>query len=555
MSNSHTTGNEPGNASKRRFLELAGSAGLGLSLGLKSSCPSAAMSSAVVMAAAAPAQTGGQRRTQALQKRMQAAQNEFGDFDGGSHPTNGDEYLPGAIAMYSKGLPHNALGEVDSAAYQSLVYALANGSSDLLAKVPMGTTPPAKFSNARAGFNFSLIGQDAQGFVIAPPPAFGSAETGAEMAELYWAALIRDLPFSNYSGDATLTQAAADLANLSGYNGPASPSPDNLFRMTLPGALDGPWLSQFFWMPLTLGAYSSEQMVNPPIAGVDFHVTYADWLTMQRGGGGGATPAGTTTRYIATARDLTRVLQLDVSGGTAFQHEFMAMLNLVRLAIPRNPALPALAPNDNAALNFGTQMLPQLIAFCYTTGLTPVFWQKWQLHRRIRPEAYAGRVHNHISGAASYPVSSDLLASNALAASFSRNGNYLLPQAWKGGCPLHPSYPSAHAVVAGSAVTLLKAFYKGDAVIPKPVVANADGSALLAYAGTPLTVEGELNKLAANIGMSRIHTGIHYRSDCERSLMLGERVAIAMLEDLKPLYADQFAGFSFRGFDGTNIIV
>jgi hypothetical protein len=42
-----------------------------------------------------------------------------------------------------------------------------------------------------------------------------------------------------------------------------------------------------------------------------------------------------------------------------------------------------------------------------------------------------GRVHNHIIGAATYPVSSDLLNSAAIGAIFSRNGTYLLPQAWR----------------------------------------------------------------------------------------------------------------------------
>ena len=58
-----------------------------------------------------------------------------------------------------------------------------------------------------------------------------------------------------------------------------------------------------------------------------------------------------------------------------------------------------------------------------------------------------------------------------------------------------------------------------------------------------------------NIGMSRVQTGIHYRSDAMQSLLLGERVAIGMLSELKFLNADQFDGFKFRRFDGTSITV
>ena len=44
------------------------------------------------------------------------------------HPTNGEEELyPTKIANFSKGLPHNSLGEVDLAAYATLIAALKSG--------------------------------------------------------------------------------------------------------------------------------------------------------------------------------------------------------------------------------------------------------------------------------------------------------------------------------------------------------------------------------------------------------------------------------------------
>ena len=50
--------------------------------------------------------------------------------------------------------------------------------------------------------------------------------------------------------------------------------------------------------------------------------------------------------------------------------------------------------------------------------------------RRLRPETYAGRVHNHATDAR-HPISAALLNSAAVSATFSKNGNYLLTQAWK----------------------------------------------------------------------------------------------------------------------------
>lgn len=536
--------NEPDNTSKRRFLRLTGSglAGIATNAGAKDD------------AIDAISNLDAGRRSQAYQQRLAAAREQKFAFEF-EQTTNGDETaIPNYAACYSKGLPHNDLGEVDPAAYKALLKATRTGKVLDVAAVPMGTTG-AKLVNPRAGFNFTLFGPDAQGLTIPPPPAFSSAETGAEMAEAYWAALIRDIPFAEYDGNTVLGEAAADLAKQPGYKGPATPSASNLLRATVPGVLDGPWLSQFFWMPLINGPFSSAQMLKPPVPGVDFGADYAEWLTYQRGGGGGPTPAGTTSRYITTARDLTRALQLDVSSGTPFQHESQALLNLVRLGVPRNPTLPIPAPNENAAVNHGSNVLPQWIACCASMTLQPAFWQKWQVHRRLRPDAYAGRVHNVLRKFAAYPVSAELLASSALTATFNKQGNYLLSQAWKGGCPAHPSYPSTHSVIAGAAVTILKAFYKGDTVLTDPVMANSDGSALLPWTGAPLTVEGELNKLAVNIGMSRVHTGIHYRSDAMASLFLGERIAINFLAELKPLYEDAFAGFQFNGFDGSSVTV
>ncbi|USK50709.1 hypothetical protein LIT38_04405 [Bacillus sp. CMF12] len=42
------------------------------------------------------------------------------------HPCNGDEQLPGKIGSYTKGLPHNSLGEVVSEAYDQYMEALSS---------------------------------------------------------------------------------------------------------------------------------------------------------------------------------------------------------------------------------------------------------------------------------------------------------------------------------------------------------------------------------------------------------------------------------------------
>src|ERR1700683_1763705 len=109
-------------------------------------------------------------------------------------------------------------------------------------------------------------------------------------------------------------------------------------------------------------------------------------------------------------------------------------------------------------------------------ALRATFFQKRLVHRRVRPEAFAGRIHNNVTGAANYPIHSDILNSAALNAVFSAHGTFLLPVAYPTGSPLHPSYPAANAAIVGAGVTALKAVFNESFVIPSPVVASDDGT-------------------------------------------------------------------------------
>jgi hypothetical protein len=151
-------------------------------------------------------------------------------------------------------------------------------------------------------------------------------------------------------------------------------------------------------------------------------------------------------------------------------------------------------------------------------------------------------------------VAGDVLSSPALDALYSRNGTYLLPIIAPEGAPTHPSYGAGHATVAGACVTILKAWFDGSWELPRSVVPDPSGTALLAYAGAPLTVENELDKLAANVGIGRNAAGFHYRSDYWESLKLGEKIAVGILEEQRETYRE-ICSFSFRGFEGQTITI
>lgn len=209
-----------------------------------------------------------------------------------------------------------------------------------------------------------------------------------------------------------------------------------------------------------------------------------------------------------------------------------------------------------AVTTFGQWYFLDLVARAALTALKAVWYQKWAVHRRIRPEEFGGRVHNHRTGAAQYPIHADLLTtSKVLDAVYRTFGSYLLLMAYPDGCPLHPSYPAAHLAIAGACVTVLKACFDESFVLPAPVVAGEDGRTLLPYAGEPLTVGSELNKLAGNILAGRGFGGMHWRSDNIEGLRLGEAVALALLADERAALTGPFVGFAVTRFDGTTITV
>jgi hypothetical protein len=126
------------------------------------------------------------------------------------HPSNGDERLfPDGIASFSKALPHNFRGEPLPEAYRRLVRALENGSFRELESVLLGGA--MKLSNPLAQNAFELEGPDSHQLGIAAPPSFSSAEQAGEMVELYWQALTRDIPFSEWKSNETIAEATGDL--------------------------------------------------------------------------------------------------------------------------------------------------------------------------------------------------------------------------------------------------------------------------------------------------------------------------------------------------------
>jgi hypothetical protein len=82
-----------------------------------------------------------------------------------------------------------------------------------------------------------------------------------------------------------------------------------------------------------------------------------------------------------------------------------------------------------------------------------------------------------------------------------------------------------------SAITIREAFFNESFVIPNPVVPSDDGLTLRPWAGEPLTIGNELDKLAFNLAFGRDTAGVHFRQDELEGVLLGEASAFSVLTD------------------------
>lgn len=525
---------------------------------------------------------GPRRANRAFEIRIKAALREW-RIPLPQHIDNGDEArYQNRIGSFTKGLRHNSIGEVDESAYAAFIGALRSGRFTDFENLRLflGCPDPTRqrpLVNPESAYAFDLEGTDSGQLTIPSAPAFASAEEAGEMIELYWMALLRDVNFDDYAQNPVAQEAANDLSQLSDFRGPKEGgrvTPQTLFRDHFPGCTTGPYISQFLLRQTAFGAQRVDQRITARATGIDYLTNLGDWLDVQNGcvPSSLAIPPDTQVplRFIRNGRDIGQYVRLDVLHQAYFVAALI-LLNGITLNETTSPFVfrfPFDAGNPYGAQGstfvqaafgtFGNPHIMTLVTEPATRALKAIWYQKWLVHRRLRPEAFGGRAEIARQNKAEYPLHSDLTTkSTVLTNTLSRFGSYLLPQAFPEGSPLHPSYGSGHAAVAGASVTMLKAFFDEGTVIQEPVRINpADGGqTTVPYEGPELTVGGELNKLASNIATGRNIAGVHWRSDGTEAIKLGEAVAISMLRDMRETYGEPFGGFSLTKFDGTTISV
>ena len=504
-----------------------------------------------------------------------AAANDEARVPAAPQTTNGDEArYRDKCGTYSKGLLQDGIGLVNLHAFQTFKRALNSGHPADFENIIMGGA--RTLNGPQGGLAFGLEGCDAvqlgnapcpdnqENAVIVPPaPALASAAYGTELVELYWASLLRDVAFTDYVSNATAAEAAQELSAMPSYAGPrdnhGNVTPDLLFRGGYSGETVGPYISQLCVIPTFLGAQEIDQQMAIYAAGIDYMMDAATFQQVQNGIDTGLqNQFDSQFRFLHNGRGLATFTHVDV----LYQAYFTTYLVLNTLGVPLNPGNPyANSRTQNGFGSFGQPDFAATVAAVAGFAINCVWHHKWYVHLRHRPES-GGAILRQIltghGGTLDGRVNDNVLNSMAVQRSFSRYGDYFLSQAFPEGSPTHPAYPTGHGTVAGACITALKFFFDGNFVIPNPVVPGSDGLSLVPYAGGDagqITVNGELNKLAHNISFGHgIHSGIHWRSDTDSSIQLGEALAISILQDRALTYNEKFT-VHLTKIDGTTATI
>jgi len=495
-----------------------------------------------------------------------------------SHPVNGDlKNFKNGLGTYTKALKQTSPGIVDPATFNAFLQAcgvVAGGTVGDFENAGIMRGGSRKLNGPRGAFAWQNVGKDSQAYgdpVVPAAPGLDSIEYAIELVELYWASLLRDVPFEDYASDRIASAAAAELtalaaANPGKYAGPTENgkvTPALLFRGGFngkPGYFQGenvgPYLSQFCLIPTSLGRNPINQKITTFAPGQDFMITLGDWADIQNG----KPPASQVVfdsmlRFMRNGRDTAAYTQVD----ELYQAYLIAFLVANTLGLPPNQGSPYRTyTNDQPFGTFGGPDISATLGAVARAAINAVWYQKWVVHLRHRPESGGGIVQLLKTGdlnggdAAKLKNFDIVLNSAALKESHARHGTYLLSQAFPEGSPTHPAYPTGHGTVAGACITVLKFFFDGTAPFTDAVTPSRDGLSLEPYNGPgPLTVNGELHKLAHNISFGHgIHAGIHWRSDTDYSLLLGEAVAIDFLRDQMYTYQENF-DITITKMDGT----
>jgi hypothetical protein len=334
------------------------------------------------------------------------------------------------------------------------------------------------------------------------------------------------------------------------------------------GNVKGPYVSQFLVQPTFFGAQPLSQKFQTFLPNQAFLTDVSSYQAVQNGGATGEPLVDPTFRHIRNGRDLTAYTRVDA----LHQAYFVASLVLAQLRAPLTPGNPYITSPTQKP--FGTLGAPDAFATIpevATRALKASWFRKWVADLRLRPEEYgalleARRTHSTPVPQASNALHSDVLTSAVLPKILAMFGSHLMPVAFPEGSPTHPCYTGGHSTVSGACATVIKFFFDGKQKL-RPLLLAAgsdikqpapDGLSLVTYTGADrdsIDINGELSKLAFNVPFGHgVHSGIHFRSSNYWGILLGEAVALSVLQDKAKGYNEPFT-INITKFDGTTATI
>jgi len=469
--------------------------------------------------------------------------------------------------LYAKGMTHDsATGSPELSSVTTLILGLETGEQGYFDSLDQAGA--RKQVSPQAAISIELCGADPEGVTFDASPALSSRVAAAEMVEVYEKNILRDVPFHELNGTAAHTGADRAVTNLNAFGDDFTGRKDgglvtrqNLFRGKSEGEDIGPYISQFMLLDVPFGNNTIIQ-TGPTKSGV-YGITESDWLSIQQGNVPSPQTVDATPKYIYNGRQLGSFVHIDF----VYQAFLYGAAILLGNGASTQSAFPTLSKEVAFLTGGGAAEIAAAVGEISRHALKAAWVQKWKKHLRLRPEAMAGRIVKEVDGALpAGTVHADLfaLASSTLDAVKAENlasggdNKAWLPLQYAEGSPTHPSYPAGHAAIAGACSTILKIYFADGAWsdLGQTPVHSLDGLSLTNYTGTDvasMTIHGEINKLASNMSIGRNIAGVHYRSDGDNGMLLGEKVAIQWFKDHRATQSEPIGTITIVGFDGSVI--
>jgi hypothetical protein len=484
--------------------------------------------------------------TQVAGEKFNDNSPQVAEFDLRTVEINGKVYYPW---LFSKTLKHDDMtGMTTKEDLDRLVCAIeADFSKEKIEALSDSRDPEAVrvLEGIHTGSSYWIKGQDTKQFTMDGFLQADSRSNICEMVEVYEKSLLRDVSLFDIQKENTPeVQRAIAAMNSYGadYTGPVNLSGQvtgkELFRGTGKDETVGPYTSQFLVHPYSLNGIHIEQKY-PTEANVQATVDLTNFLDMQRGKITGPANKTGDTKYAYSGRVLGSYVHNDPMYFAYFTAAYMAYQKGFEMQHGGTDVTSAWT-DQGAPDGLGS------IADVALGALRVAWNSKWCKFLKLRPEAMAFRIDQILKGnlqGEMFDTIKDFLepVASTLDAVKAQNGtdNYLLMSMYPEGSPTHPATPAGHAVLAGASTTVLKAFLKTHSedftplLWPHDVQHSLTGDTLESYTEddvTDVTVVGELNKLASNIALGRDFAGVHYRTDGDKGIKLGEKFAIKYLQ-------------------------